>query len=140
MALKDSKFSLCLYYTSNVLSRKLTKMAEEVFSPLGLAPTYAYLLMTVNDQPGIQPSQISKELELKPSTVTRLVDKMENRGFVERTSEGRATNVHPTDKSRQLNAKLQDAWQKLQKRCSEELGDRYTEVLTEMAYTASEKL
>lgn len=140
MGLKETTYRRCLYYTSNVLSRKLTKIAEEVFGPLGLAPTYAYLLMTVNNQPGIQPSEISSELELTPSTVTRLVEKMEYQGYLERISKGRATKVNPTDKSLKINQQLKDAWQQLQDQLSEQLGDRYTEVLTEMTYTAVDKL
>ena len=140
MSLRESKFSNCLYYTSNALSKKLSKMADEVFQPLGMAPSHAYLLMIVNDEPGIQPSEISRQLELTPSTVTRLIDKMEHKGFLERTSEGRATKVEPTEKTEKLHSKLEEAYQKLQDRYTEELGERYSEVLTEMAFKASEKL
>ncbi|MDR8391528.1 MarR family transcriptional regulator [Aliifodinibius sp. S!AR15-10] len=115
-------------------------MAEEAFRSLGLAPSYAYLLMTVNDQPGIQPSAISRELGLSPSTVTRLIEKMEYRGFLERVSEGRATKVMPTEECKALNPQLEKSWQNLQQRFSQELGERYKEVLTEMSYKAAEKL
>lgn len=140
MGLKESKYNRCLYYSCNALSRKLTKMAEEEFKMAGLAPTYAYLLMTVNDKPGIQPGEISDELQLTPSTVTRLVEKMESRGYVKRVSEGRATRVEPADKSLELNKSLEEAWQRLQDRYAGELGERYTEVLTEMIDKATKQL
>ncbi|MDX1618552.1 MAG: MarR family transcriptional regulator [Balneolaceae bacterium] len=140
MALKESKYSSCLYYSSNALSRVLTKMADEAFQAVGLSPSYAFLLMTVNERPGIQPSEISRELELTPSTVTRLVEKMENRGFLKRTSVGRATKVEPLQKSLDMQGRLQEALDDLNDRCAEVLGDRYSEVLTEMTYTAVEKL
>lgn len=140
MGLKESRYSKCLYYSSGALSRTLTRMAEDEFRPLGLAPSYAYLLMTVNNEPGIQPGEISKELQLTPSTVTRLVEKMENQGYLKRSSEGRATRVEPTKKSLDLNDRLVETWQSLQDRFGEALGERYTQVLTEMTYKASEQL
>lgn len=140
VGLKESKYRNCLYYSSNVLSRLLTRLAEEEFQKVGLSPSYAYLLMTVNDRPGIQPGEISEELQLTPSTVTRLVEKMEHRGYLQRRSEGRATRVEPTDKCLALNDRIEEAWQRLQQRYADTLGKRYADVLTEMTYKASTQL
>ncbi|MDX1618848.1 MAG: MarR family transcriptional regulator [Balneolaceae bacterium] len=118
----------------------MTGLAEEEFKRVGLAPTYAYLLMTVNDDPGIRPGEISRELRLSPSTVTRLLDKMEQRGYLRRESAGRAIRVEPTDEGLQLDNRLVAAWQRLRRRYQEELGERYAEVLTEMTYKATNKL
>lgn len=137
---KDTKYCNCLYYSSNVLARVLTKMADDAFKSVGLAPSYAFLLMTVNNRPGIQPSELSKELQLSPSTVTRLVEKMEHQGYLKRVSEGRATRVEPTDKSRELDSEIRNAWQSLSERYAEVLGERYSEVLTEMTFKATQKL
>lgn len=140
MGLKEDKYCNCLYYSSNALSRILTKMADEAFQSVGLAPSYAFLLMTVNERPGIQPGEISREMQLTPSTVTRLVEKMENQGYLKRTSEGRATKVEPLQKSLDLHDRILEAWETLNDSYSEVLGDRYSEVLTEMTFTAAEKL
>lgn len=140
MSEKDSKYCHCLYYASNVLARMLTKMADDEFRAVGLAPSYAFLLMTVNKRPGIQPGELSEELQLTPSTVTRLIEKMENQGYVGRISEGRATRVEPTEKSLHLDPKIREAWQGLNARYADALGDRYSEVLTEMTFTATRKL
>jgi len=72
----DKYLSKCLYFTSNALARKLTKLAEEAFVPLGISPSYAFLLLLVHENPGITPSALSVELNLDPSTITRLADKM----------------------------------------------------------------
>lgn len=140
MSLKDSKYCNCLYYSANALSRILKKMAEEEFKVVGLSPSYAFLLMTVNAKPGIQPSEISREMQLQPSTVTRLVEKMEQQGYLERESVGRATQVKPTQQSLDLDPKIKEAWKSLKDRYSDLLGERFSEVLTEMAYKASENL
>lgn len=140
MGLKEDKYCNCLYYSSNALSRILTKMADDAFQAVGLAPSYAFLLMTVNERPGIQPSEISRELQLTPSTVTRLVEKMENQGYLKRVSEGRATKVEPLEKSLELQDRILEAWNDLNDRYSDILGERYSEVLTEMTYKAVDKL
>ena len=133
-------FSQSLYYSSNALNRQLRQMADEAFRELGLTSSYALLLMLVDDQPGIQPTQLSKELQLTPSTITRLVEKMEYRGFVERSSSGRSTHIQLTEKGEDLQPKLRRAWDQLSDKYTGILGDRYTEVLTEMTYKASDQI
>ena len=81
---KDVK-ECCLFFSSNRLNRVITKMAEETFKPLGFSPTYAYLLMVLNDTPGISSKALAEELFIAQSTLTRLVDKLEYQGYVKRT-------------------------------------------------------
>ena len=56
--MEKSKYCGCLYYSANALSRIMTKMADEEFASAGLSSSYAFLLMTVNHKPGIQPKEI----------------------------------------------------------------------------------
>lgn len=130
----------CLYFQTNNFSRILSRMADEAFKSTGLSPSYAFLLMKVNDEPGIQPSQLSEMLGLTPSTITRLVEKMEYQGFLERISDGRATHVQPTAKCQSKDSELRDAWDTLRNRYTQVLGGRYTEVLTEMSAKAIDQL
>lgn len=130
----------CLYFQTNNLARLLSGMADEAFQDIGLSPSHAFLLMKVNEKPGIQPSQLSEALGLSPSTITRLIEKMEYQGYLERESEGRATHVSPTNKCISKESDLRIAWKKLRERYTEILGDRYTEVLTEMATKAIDQL
>ncbi|MEE8416834.1 MAG: MarR family transcriptional regulator [Desulfobacterales bacterium] len=64
----------CLYFTSNSLSRVITRMAEEEFRRTGLSPSHAFLMMLVNDNPGIGQKELCEQLHLAPSTVTRFID------------------------------------------------------------------
>lgn len=140
MPADEYKYSDCLYFSSSALARMLTRIAEEQFNKTGLSPSHAYLLMTVIDRPGIQPGEISKELLLAPSTVTRLVEKMEAEGYLSRTSEGRATRVEPTDRALALGPELVRSRKELQQLYASKLGERYTRVLTEMAFKAYDLL
>ena len=140
MAKKDSKYCSCLYYSASALGRAMTKMAEEEFAVTGLAPSHALLLMSVNEKPGIQPSELSCIMGLTPSTVTRLVEKLEGKGLVTRQSSGRMTEVHPTPMSQQLEKGIKEAWANLYTRYTDLLGKRNAKQLTENIYDAVTKL
>lgn len=136
----NSKYCSCLYYSANALSRIMTKMADECFASTGLTSSYAFLLMTVNSSPGIQPKEISQHMLLTPSTVTRLIEKMENRGLLTRTHVGRATEVYPTQSSLDLDKKIKDAWAELYKRYANILGKENSNELAVQIQNAINKL
>ena len=140
MGTEKSPYCNCLYYSANALSRLMTRMADEEFALAGVSSSYAFLLMTVNGKPGIQPKEISQKMQLTPSTVTRLVEKMEARGLLERKSSGRATEVYPTEKSQELQPRIQEAWQNLYRRYANILGEKASQALTSAIYEASRLL
>jgi DNA-binding MarR family transcriptional regulator len=106
--MKDCKYGMCLYFTSAALARKVEKLATESWKKVNLSPSHAYLLMTALDEPGIQPSTLSTQLHLQPSTITRLIEKLEEKKLLVRTTEGKITNVYPTPKAKELNQKLKE--------------------------------
>ncbi|MCA9732538.1 MAG: winged helix-turn-helix transcriptional regulator [Deferribacteres bacterium] len=130
----------CLYYSANALARVITRMAEEEFSIVQLAPSYAFLLMTINGKPGIQPGEISKIMMLKPSTVTRLIEKMEFKMFLERRTVGKFTQVYPTQKSLDLDSQIKKAWGNLLERYNTLMGAEKSRQLTTDIFEATIKL
>jgi DNA-binding MarR family transcriptional regulator len=130
----------CLYYSSNALARVVTKMAEEAFSAVDLAPSYAFVLMTVNKNPGIQAGELAEIMMLTPSTVTRLVDKLESRGLAKKHSEGRITMIYPTPASVELNDGIKSAWYKLYLQFTGILGEENARQLAGGVFQAALKL
>jgi MarR family transcriptional regulator, organic hydroperoxide resistance regulator len=96
---------------SSALARKMEKLAQESWKPVGLAPSHAYLLLAVLDEPGIQPGALAGQLQLQPSTITRLMQKLEEKKLIVRTSEGKITNVYPTPKGKELQPKMKECLQ-----------------------------
>lgn len=135
-----SKYCSCLYYSANALSRIMTKMADETFAVTGLSSSYAFLLMTVNDKPGIQPNEISTIMQLTPSTITRLIEKMEHRGLLYREHSGRITEVYPTQSSLDLDYKIKEAWKNLYQKYSNILGKEKGDELAALIHDATRKL
>ncbi len=121
MKTSDSKYCKCLYFTANSLARKIDKLAQESWSKVDLSPSHAYLLMMVLEEPGIQPGLLADHLQLQPSTVTRLIEKLEEKKLLVRTTEGKMTNVYPSPKGKDLLPKL--------KECLNEFYSRYSAIL-----------
>jgi MarR family transcriptional regulator, organic hydroperoxide resistance regulator len=130
----DSKYCGCLYYSTNALARIITKMAEDEFAITGFSPSYGFLLMSINAKPGIQPKELSEIMLLTPSTITRLIEKLEHKGIVERKNVGKITEVYPTSKSLELEPIIKEAWIKLYQRYSEILGEENGKKLTAEIY------
>jgi MarR family transcriptional regulator, organic hydroperoxide resistance regulator len=104
----ESRYCRCMYFSSAALARKIEKLAVKAWEPVGLSPSHAYLLMIAIDEPGVQPSDLAGELLLTPSTITRLIEKLEEKKFVARSSSGKMTRVFPTARAKALRPVLQD--------------------------------
>ena len=111
-----------MYFSSGALARKIEKIAIEIWESVNLSPSHGYLLMMVLDQPGIQPTAIVEELLLAPSTITRLMEKLEEKKLVRRTMEGKITNVYPTAKAKAMSGQFQECLDKFYKSFSDILG------------------
>lgn len=127
----DSGFEHCLYFTANSLARRVSRMADEAFMVTGLAPSYAFVQMVVNEQPGVHQNEISTRMNLAPSTVTRFIDKLEERGLIRREAEGKASHIYPTPKGLELQGSIEKAWAGLHKQYVAALGEEFTRQLTE---------
>jgi DNA-binding MarR family transcriptional regulator len=95
-----------MYFAAGALARKVEKMAVECWKPVNLSPSHAYLLLLVIENPGVQPSQLCSHLQLTPSTITRLMEKLEEKKLVTRKTEGKNTIVYPTKEALQLLPKM----------------------------------
>ena len=117
-------FERCLYFNANALARQVNKLWEQAFDDLGLSPAHAYLLRLVLDQPGISQGRIAEELKLEKSTVTRFVDSLQQRGYLNRARSGREVKVMPTQKCKKIDRQLQSRGDTLYKQMSELIGKR----------------
>lgn len=104
----ESKYRHCLYFVANALGRRIEKLSIESWKKVDLSPSHAYLLMLAIEEPGIQPTALSEQLILSPSTITRLIEKLEDKELVTRDNEGKTTKVYPTQKAKDLYPVLQE--------------------------------
>ena len=130
----------CLFFTANSLARVITRMAEEEFRLTGLSPSHAFLMMLVNDNPGIGQKELGEQLHLAPSTVTRFIDTLTYKGFLIRQTDGKATKVFATRDGAKLRKPIEDAWKNLHQRYARVLGLNEGDRLTSMIDDASRRL
>lgn len=107
----EKEVKSCLYFTISRLFRVVNKIAEEVFGKLDICPTHAFLLIILQDEPeGMSVNKISEALTIAPSTVTRFVDKLVLKKYVERIKIGKQSFTKITEEGKDLMPKLYEAW------------------------------
>jgi DNA-binding MarR family transcriptional regulator len=126
-----SALNSCLYFTANSLARTVNRLAEEAFMPTGMAPSYAFVLMIANQTPGISQNEIAGLMNLAPSTVTRFIDRLEERGLLQREQAGKISHVCPTAKGQELQPVIVKAWADLYARFVDILGKPAADHLTQ---------
>ncbi len=136
----DSRYCKCMYFSSGALARRVEKLASRSWRPVGLSPSHAYLLMIAIDEPGIQPCDLSAELLLTPSTVTRLIEKLEEKKLVMRSNEGKTTKVYPTPKAKALRPQLQECLKEFYESYSNILGKEESARLVQAINKVTDKL
>lgn len=140
MKTSESKYCQCLYFSTNALARKVEKLALESWKKVGLSPSHAYLLMAVIEEPGIQPTMLSKQLQLQPSTITRLIEKLEKSKLLNRKLEGKVTHVHPTTKAKEMLPRLKECLQHFYQRYAKIIGKEESALLVQTITKAADKL
>lgn len=138
--LEDTRFSACLLFSANALARAITAIGDAEFGRFGLSYSHAYLLCEVVDQPGVSPSQLSNTLYLTPSTITRLVEKLEQKHLVRRETEGKKTLVYPTAAGEALRPAIAEAWQRAGEQYAAAVGPDKICDLTQQVFRAARAL
>lgn len=90
-----------------------TRLAE-LLAPHGLHPGQDALLVLLCAEPGLRQAELARRLAVEPPTVTRMVQRLEKAGVVERRPDphdGRLARVHPTARARLLEVAVRRAWQ-----------------------------
>ncbi len=99
--LLDNQLCFPLY----ACSRKVVNMYTPYFQPLGITYTQYIVLLVLWETDGVSVRQLGQRLYLDSGTLTPLLKKMEEVGFVTRersTEDGRVVLVHLTEKGKAL--------------------------------------
>jgi DNA-binding MarR family transcriptional regulator len=90
-------------------ARLMRKRFEAKGSAYGLSAAQWRLLVRVVKEEGIAQARIAELLEIEPISVSRLLDRMEEGGWIERrpdATDRRVRMIFPTDKSRETFAAI----------------------------------
>ncbi len=137
----DENFlSTCLFFNTNSFSRHLLKLAEVEFKPLDISPAHASLLLLVFETPGISPKDLSRLLQLNPSTITRFIDSLVKKNLVFRENKGKAAYISPTPKSLDMQTDIAQSYKKLYLSYSRILGPDTAIILSHKIAKANDQI
>ncbi len=114
----------CLYFTVSRLFRLVNKVAEDSFSEMDICPTHGFLMVLLkDDEEGLTVNKISETLTIAPSTVTRFVDKLVAKGYVERVKNGKQSIAKITEKGLMIMPEIYSCWGSIFKKIENIVGD-----------------
>ncbi|HEV2353253.1 MAG TPA: MarR family transcriptional regulator [Puia sp.] len=129
----SSEFAGSLYFAAGALARAVGKLAADCWRPSGLPPSQAIMLLHVIGNCFAFSYFISGDLQVNPSSVTRLADALVAKGYVERFTEDHCTYLSATNKARALEHVLLQCQQAFHDRCTQILGyDRLRAMATSL--------
>lgn len=104
-------FERCLYFNINALSRAVNRIWDQAFAEFQLSPSHAYMLRLVLASPGQSPKQLSAELKLEKSTVTRFLHALEAKGLIKRKQgagrDAREQGIYPSARANKMAGQLE---------------------------------
>ena len=98
------------------VSRLHYQRAHAVFDKLGLYRGQPPMLFALWEQDGQTHSELAQGLGITPATTTKMIQRMEKAGFVQRQPDARdqrVSRVYLTDAGRSVRARLEAAWDQM---------------------------
>jgi len=116
----------CIATKLRRLNRAVTAVYDEALRPHGLKVSQMGVLVTVAKLGEASPGAVGRTLDLETSTLSRNVDRMRARGWLETvpTADARAHLLRVTPRGMRLLRDAHDAWCRAQERAGELLGEQ----------------
>jgi DNA-binding MarR family transcriptional regulator len=127
----------------HALARSHRARLAALLAPHGIHAGQDVLLLAIWDEPGMRQAALAARLGVEPPTVTRMLQRLERSGMVERRADphdARALRVHPTPRSRLLEGTVRRAWAQLDGVLVGKLGDEAAERLRQLATAGASAL
>lgn len=123
----------CLAVRWRMVNRVITNIYDQALRPLGVKASQLNILVAVAKLGLARPAEISQRLHIDVSTLSRNVERMRNKGWLEVVQEedARAHPVRITPKGRKLLERAKPAWQSAQQQTKKLLGNDIVAALAE---------
>src|SRR5882672_10675260 len=125
----------CIAVRLRLLNRVVTNFYDDALRPLGLKVSQLNILVVAAKLGLARPAQVCDFLQLDTSTLSRNVERMRARGWLEVVpdDDARAQPFRLTPQGKRLIEKAFPAWQRAQRRAIEVLGDEAIALLDRTA-------
>jgi len=125
----------CIAVRVRLLNRVITNLYDDALRPLGLKVSQANILVVTARLGVARPAQVCELLNLDASTLSRNVERMQAKGWLEVVpdKDGRSQPFRLTPQGRRLLEKAVPAWEKAQEQATALLGQPAVEMLDKLA-------
>lgn len=132
-AMIDRIASECVAVRLRMLNRVVTNIYDDALRPLGLKVSQMNILVAAAKMRTARPVEVCEHLHLDVSTLSRNVERMKARGWLEvvPAEDGRSQPFRLTPRGRRLLEKAIPAWREAQQQVKKVLGDGFLEQLNE---------
>jgi DNA-binding MarR family transcriptional regulator len=115
----------CLAVRLRMLNRVVTNIYDEALRPLGLKTSQLNIIVVAAKLGLARPAEVCDLLQLDTSTLSRNVERMKARGWLEIVpdEDGRAQPFRLTAKGRKLLQRAKPAWDQAQRKATKLLGN-----------------
>jgi DNA-binding MarR family transcriptional regulator len=121
----------CIAVRVRLLNRVITNLYDDALRPLGLKVSQANILVVAAKLGVARPAQVCELLNLDASTLSRNVERMQAKGWLEVVpdEDGRSQPFRLTAQGRKLLEKAVPAWEEAQEQATALLGEAGVEML-----------
>ena len=122
----------CIAVRLRVLNRVVSKIYDDALRPLNIKVSQMNILVAAGKMGLARPAEICEHLHLDLSTLSRNVERMKAKGWVEVVADedGRAQPFRLTSHGRRLLEQAYPAWTRAQKKAKALLGEKVADVLS----------
>jgi DNA-binding MarR family transcriptional regulator len=137
----DAIASSCIAVRLRRLNRMVTNLYDDALRPLGLKVSQLNILVVAAKLGLARPVQVCELLQLDASTLSRNVERMRARGWLEVVpgQDARSQPFRLTNQGQKLIEKAIPAWEKAQRQAADLLGSEGTALLNRMAKKSSDR-
>lgn len=128
-------FNNCILFNVKMLERQLSQIAEEEFTKIGIHHSYGYMLTVIASKEYIKTKEIAATLNLKSSTVTRMVTKLEHDGLVTKGSIHSPVDISLSEKGKEFMPEINDVWNSFHQRISSVISVNQTNLLNQEIFS-----
>lgn len=132
-AMIDKVASECVAVRMRMLNRVITNVYDDALRPLDLKVSQMNILVAAAKMGTARPVEVCALLHLDVSTLSRNVERMKARGWLEVVpdKDGRSQPFRLTREGRKLLEKAAGAWSEAQQQVKKVLGDGFVEQLNQ---------
>src|SRR5438445_13883867 len=132
-AMIDQVAGECIAVRMRMLNRVITNIYDDALRPLGLKVSQMNVLVAAAKMGTARPATVCEYLHLDVSTLSRNVERMKGRGWLEVVpdEDGRSQPFRLTPQGGRLLEKAVPAWSAAQEQVKQLLGDGFVEQLNQ---------